>query len=168
MKKIFTSRGLWISYIAGMTAVLLVTAGCLLLGIKEAFGGFVLVAVGLALKKFIKKRLAGFGEQGITFYHTRAAYAVAGIFLGLAALSWSFNILYHGDWFDFSDLGFAFLAMPIVYIFKFEVENERLASRLLLYCIVVLNFFVVTYGVDLLGYLLDKLILNIKKIIIKV
>jgi hypothetical protein len=164
MKKIFAGRGLWISFLAGLTAIFLVTVVGLVFDMEELVGGLVLVAVGVALKKRVKEYLLGSGEKGVAFYYTRAAYAVAGIFLGLAALSWAFNIVYHGDWFDFSDLGLAFLAMPVVYVFKFEIDNDRLVSRLLLYGIVVLNFFVITYGVDLIGYLLDKLIFNIKKI----
>lgn len=163
MKKIFASRGLWISYIAGMTVVFLVTSGCLLLGIKEVFGGFVVVAVGLASKKIIKKRLAGLGEQGIAFYHTPAAYAVAGIFVGLAALSWMFNIFYQGDWFDFTDLGFGLISLPISYLIKFEYDNDRIISRLTLYGLVVLNFFIVTYAVDLVAYLVNKVINSFKK-----
>ena len=126
--------------------------------------GIVLSIAGWPALKRLSDYYRQNSEPGRKIFYSSLAYIIAGAFIGFALMSLIFNLAYAGGWFDFTDFGFYTLSLPTSLLLHLDFDNRELGSRLLLYAIEFLNFFVVVYSVDLAVYLVGKIFKSIKNI----
>jgi hypothetical protein len=101
--------------------------------------------------------------NGRRLFFSKVGYAVFGLCLGLVMLSAIFNLSYESGWFDFTDLGFALLSMPLSDFVHFQFDNNMFSSRLLLYGIVLVNLIIVIYSLDFIGLAVGKIYQKLRR-----
>lgn len=157
LKKIYSDPKVWLTLRVSWLVITAVTILGMIYNVQELALGVLFSLICFLARKEIKNFFNTPKPYPSSIYFSVISYAVAGIFFGLAVLALLFNLIYEGGgWFDFTDMGFALIAMPLSYLIKLEIDNSYIISRLYLYGVVVLNFFLVTYAVDLIMFSLTK------------
>ena len=155
MKNYFFNKNV---YVALLSCSISLTALSLLggiSGIKEVALGMLFGIIMFALS--IGNRDKFRNDPSGKLFFTKAGYAFAGISVGLIILATTFNIVYEGGWFDFTDFLFVLLGQPLLMLLNFDFNNDRISSRIVLWVLVIVNLSIIIYSIDLLLYGIGKL-----------
>lgn len=113
---------------------------------------FILIPILPRLSVYFKKN----NNLGKKFFFSKLGYVVFGIALALVVISTIFNLSYQGGWFDFTDIGFALLAYPLILFTHLTYNDGGLSERLILYSVVFFNLALLIFTIDLFGLFCSK------------
>lgn len=148
--KFFVHKYFWLTVISAWGTVAIICLLSALVRLGE-FAGAVIVALVLLpflpkIRKYFKKQ-----KQGRKIFFSRVGYIALGVSMGLITISVSFNLLYQGGWFDFTDLGFVLLSYPLIMFTHFQPDVDIFSKRIILYLISIANLLILTYILDIIG-----------------
>lgn len=99
---------------------------------------------------------------------SKIGYIFFGITISLFLIGFLFNLIYRyeaGGIMDFRDFGFQVFSLPLSSILQFEVDQDKIISRLTLYFITLINLGILIFLVDFFGFIISKIGTSFRKII---